>query len=775
MSSYHFNTSFQQPSPSSHTQPSTNHNSRNRRVLRLSHHIQKQAARNSRKEEEPAVLISFRRCFEAGRSFDLDDDMEFCPGLLTEYDIVSTNSALSDRASLSSLSPVSSPQSYQASPTLYYNSTPAIRVQKEKDIAAQRPITIDLTASQLSSPSLRKSISITEPQASLNINETVKEKTYPFELQAIVEAEKCRAAQTAANLEVCTAAINGVETTLLPLRVKSQKQFVDALKTYLRPAIAQFMQSGTKAVPPVLPIRPTGPTPAVPLIKTKSSIPPIRKTAPSPSNSSLPIQNKQSSAYSWATVATKGHHKSPFPIHLSQHSHRPHTKGPKNPKPSSTAGIDECIFLRISKEHDWRLLARSGIRETICKHLSCRETDITSVNRTQTGFALTISDKEVRQKLLNDSSNLAPLDAKLEPASDLITYRIPTVPAALTKPDGRVVVDNDSVIAEITRVTNSTPKIVRLHGKTRPGAPHHSWLSHFTREQAPRPGFRIFDESGLASIYKPRQTIQQCKRCLGFLLTRGCSRAPACENCSSTMHHNIECKAPTRCRNCGGPHRSDSRNCLARPSRTGPVTKEQLAKIRQMSQKEYHAVARAKAAVLRAKAAVEVPIPSQNNQSQDIINTTTEVDMIETPAIDKSPTDEQFWTPSPRTIAIGDFNAVYWAWQPKANRPYGQGEDIENWAENHNLSCLIIGEPTHRAGNTLDLVWTNIAEAEAWVERNECMTSEHLPLRGVVPTRFQSTLETSRPVRVTKSNLPRFAKVITQWTVPPPPLNSKEE
>ncbi|POS82103.1 hypothetical protein EPUL_006215, partial [Erysiphe pulchra] len=72
------------------------------------------------------------------------------------------------------------------------------RVQKEKGIAAQRPITIDLTASQ--------------------IPNFLPEKTYPFELQAIVEAEMRRAAQTAANLEVCTAAINGVETALLPLR-----------------------------------------------------------------------------------------------------------------------------------------------------------------------------------------------------------------------------------------------------------------------------------------------------------------------------------------------------------------------------------------------------------------------------------------------------------------------------------------------------------------------------------------------------------------------------
>ncbi|KHJ36446.1 putative eka-like protein [Erysiphe necator] len=288
------------------------------------------------------------------------------------------------------------------------------------------------------------------------------------------------------------------------------------------------MQSGAKAVPPVLPIRQTGPTPAVPLIKTTSRIPPIRKTAPFPSNSSIQTQNKQSSTSTWATVPTKGHHKSPLPIHLSQHSHRPHTKGPNNLKPSSTAGTDERIFLRISKEHDWCLLAPSGIRETICKHMSCKETDITSVNRTQTGFALTIKDKEIRQKLLNDSVNLAPLEAKLESASNFITYRIATVPVALTKSDDRVVVDNDRVIAEITRVTNSTPKIVRLHGKTRPGAPHHSWLAHFTREQAPRPGFRIFDESGLAYIYKPRQTIQQYKRCLGFHPTRGCFRAPAC-------------------------------------------------------------------------------------------------------------------------------------------------------------------------------------------------------------------------------------------------------
>lgn len=36
---------------------------------------------------ESASLAAFRMKFEAGRSFDLEDDMEFCPGLLTESDV----------------------------------------------------------------------------------------------------------------------------------------------------------------------------------------------------------------------------------------------------------------------------------------------------------------------------------------------------------------------------------------------------------------------------------------------------------------------------------------------------------------------------------------------------------------------------------------------------------------------------------------------------------------------------------------------------------------
>ncbi|KAL3495837.1 hypothetical protein BJX62DRAFT_160954 [Aspergillus germanicus] len=65
--------------------------------------------------EAPSVT-AFRARFEAGRSFDLDDDLEFCPGLLTEDDLHSIHSASSDRSSLSSGSPDISPVQHQIQP-----------------------------------------------------------------------------------------------------------------------------------------------------------------------------------------------------------------------------------------------------------------------------------------------------------------------------------------------------------------------------------------------------------------------------------------------------------------------------------------------------------------------------------------------------------------------------------------------------------------------------------------------------------------------------------
>ena len=80
--------------------------------------------------------------------------------------------------------------------------------------------------------------------------------TCPPELRAILEAEEQRAAQTAFNLTIYTAAINSVENPLAPLSKGPNVQFIDSMKVYLGAAVAQFMLSGPVTVLPNLPSRP---------------------------------------------------------------------------------------------------------------------------------------------------------------------------------------------------------------------------------------------------------------------------------------------------------------------------------------------------------------------------------------------------------------------------------------------------------------------------------------------------------------------------------------
>lgn len=73
---------------------SNNHNGgRSRRGPKMATHQNAQrqfrGVKSMRELAEAPAVSAFRARFEAGRSFDLDDDLEFCPGLLTEDDVCS--------------------------------------------------------------------------------------------------------------------------------------------------------------------------------------------------------------------------------------------------------------------------------------------------------------------------------------------------------------------------------------------------------------------------------------------------------------------------------------------------------------------------------------------------------------------------------------------------------------------------------------------------------------------------------------------------------------
>ncbi|RYP59412.1 hypothetical protein DL769_008557 [Monosporascus sp. CRB-8-3] len=113
MSSYYHYGHHHQPTAAAPSATHNHHGGRNRRAPRLSvsqsSHRQFRGVKSMKELSESASVSSFRSQFEASRSFDLEDDMEFCPKLLTDSDLVSISSASSDRSSLSSNSPNASP------------------------------------------------------------------------------------------------------------------------------------------------------------------------------------------------------------------------------------------------------------------------------------------------------------------------------------------------------------------------------------------------------------------------------------------------------------------------------------------------------------------------------------------------------------------------------------------------------------------------------------------------------------------------------------------
>ncbi|KHJ35345.1 putative eka-like protein [Erysiphe necator] len=142
---------------------------------------------------------------------------------------------------------------------------------------------------------------------------------------------------------------------------------------------------------------------------------------------------------------------------------------------------------------------------------------------------------------------------------------------------GLVYINKTILADEIERVCSERPAHLKLNGGNKPEAPHRTWLAYFTK--APRRGFRVFDESGIVRSYKKQQPLEFCKRCNGHHPSKYCSRAPSCANCGSTNHGTDICMAATKCRNYGGPHRDDSRRCLARPTRSGAPAEEIAATV----------------------------------------------------------------------------------------------------------------------------------------------------------------------------------------------------
>ncbi|KHJ31470.1 putative eka-like protein [Erysiphe necator] len=326
----------------------------------------------------------------------------------------------------------------------------------------------------------------------------------------------------------------------------------------------------------------------------------------------------------WASVARNGQQKS----RITKKSILQTTKAKKQNIPTSTGSVkksssglkeitsypqDKRLFLRLTNDHEWRKLSPAGIREIVVKKFSISPASISIIMSVRSGFALSLYKDETRQELLKAAIRLSPFDAKLEAASNWTPVVVPTVPKTINTLEGKIEVTKDMLANEIERVSLVRPAFLKMFGRNIIDGPHRTWMAYFSK--APRPGFRVFDESGIVKKFKKRKPLDFCKRCNGHHSPKNCSKAPSCDNCGSNMHTEDLYMASTKCENCGGPHRSDSYKCLARPTRAGKPTKEQLKIFRQAGDREYQAIVRAQIAEERAatiESDMDIVIKSQS-------------------------------------------------------------------------------------------------------------------------------------------------------------------
>ena len=285
----------------------------------------------------------------------------------------------------------------------------------------------------------------------------------PLELRRAMEAEERRQAQYAANFFLCSMATTGAETALSPLTTDQNEQYINSMVSYIRAAIAQFLTTGPGSSPPILP-----PRPADAISRESPSVGPRSRL---PTQVVNPVVPKPAAKATWATVTGRGQKQSSTPVNVGRTPLK-QINAPQIPaKLVAPSTQDERLFLRLGKDHDWHKLSPTGVREAVGQLLSLPPTTIDHVYRVPTGFALRAKDEETRQILIDLAESFAPIGAKLEKASDLVVFRISTVPVAIISILGRVHITEEMVKNEITRVTNTVPVKVRPHGKSKEGAP----------------------------------------------------------------------------------------------------------------------------------------------------------------------------------------------------------------------------------------------------------------------------------------------------------------
>lgn len=83
---------------------------------------------------------------------------------------------------------------------------------------------------------------------------------------------------------------------------------------------------------------------------------------------------------------------------------------------------------------------------------------------------------------------------------------------------------------------------------------------------------------------------------------------------------------------------------------------------------------------------------------------------------------------------------------------------MADWAANKGLEAMVIGEPTHTAGNTIDQLLSNIPGCEAGTEAELYSGSDHFTILATIPCTTSPAPQPGR-FRVPEAKIPDFVQI----------------
>ncbi|RAL60615.1 hypothetical protein DID88_009933 [Monilinia fructigena] len=421
---------------------------------------------------------------------------------------------------------------------------------------------------------------------------------------------------------------------------------------------------------------------------------------------------------------------------------------------------------------------------------------------TPTGWAVKPNTKAVYDLILKGSNAALICKATrctiLERVEKWHTYRLAHTPNVLTGLLGNRLVTADVVTEEAEIQTGVRP--VNCHSAGTSGSTS-VWFISFKEEVR---SFTLFGSSGHSKLSEKKKSIETAQP----RVPRGASGAA--------------CTASPKCTGCHGPFPAGHKHCAATPKRADGkivrLTASQLGEIRrqQTATRKACELAAKSQQERGPKSGVQVVIPTPgariaayeaaDQQSRRRVKRKTaptgSLNLVElskrsvyavsddepSPTLSRRNGDDRdivwlevngfhivnvYREPSTRRIIDyitsiqvppnfligGDFNAKHDMFEPGVGSS-NQGASLAAWSLSSGADFIgEPGEPTHRAGHTIDLTFSNIPFAETTVRHDLDCGSDHFTLVTLLPGRGQGA-DGNAGYRVTEANLPRFAHAI---------------